>query len=52
MSDTYAGGRRAPIDAVTEGRSAIGAEIDPETFEKAVKRLRRGYTQTFDFGAA
>ena len=52
VCDPCAGGATTLLAAVTEGRSAIGAEIDPETFEKAVKRLRRGYTQTFDFGAA
>jgi hypothetical protein len=30
----------------------LRAERDPETFRKAVARLRRGYTPTFDFGGA
>jgi len=42
--DPYAGGGTTLLAAVTEGRRAIGAECDPETFAKAVKRLRRGYT--------
>jgi hypothetical protein len=27
-----------------EGRRAIGAEMDPETFAKAKRRLQAGYT--------
>ena len=42
--DPCAGGGTTLLAAVMEGRRAIGTEMDPETFEKAVKRLRRGYT--------
>tara|TARA_R100000808_G_scaffold5362_4_gene16422 strand:+ start:7696 stop:8424 length:729 start_codon:yes stop_codon:yes gene_type:complete len=42
--DPYAGGATTLLAAVIEGRKAIGAERDPETFAKAVKRLRRGWT--------
>jgi hypothetical protein len=28
-----------------EGRRAIGAEMDPDTYELAVKRLSKGYTE-------
>ncbi len=50
--DTCAGGATTLLAAVIEGRTAIGAERDPETWEKAVRRLRRGYTAVFDFGGA
>ena len=42
--DPCAGGGTTLLAAVMEGRRAIGAEMDPDTFGKAVKRLRRGYT--------
>jgi len=48
--DPCAGGGTTLLAAVLEGRRAIGAELDPATFELAVARLRRGYTPTFDFG--
>ncbi len=40
--DPYAGGGTTLLAAAMEGRRAIGAEVDPMTFEKAVARLRRG----------
>jgi site-specific DNA-methyltransferase (adenine-specific) len=40
--DPYAGGGTTLLAAAMEGRRAIGAEVDPETFEKATKRLRQG----------
>lgn len=42
--DPYAGIGTTLIAAAIEGRRAIGAEVDPETFEKAVDRLSSGYT--------
>lgn len=42
--DPCAGGGTTLLAAVMEGRRAIGAEMDPATFEKAVARLRRGFT--------
>jgi hypothetical protein len=42
--DPCAGGATTLLAAVIENRKAIGAEKDPETFEKAVARLRRGFT--------
>ena len=47
--DPCAGGGTTLLAAAIEGRTAIGAECDPETFELAVKRLRKGYTPTFDW---
>lgn len=44
VCDPCAGGATTLIAAVTEGRRAIGAEMDPATFDLAVKRLRRGWT--------
>ena len=52
VCDPCAGGATTLLAAVIEGRTAIGAERDPETWEKAVRRLRRGYTAAFDFGGA
>jgi site-specific DNA-methyltransferase (adenine-specific) len=46
VCDTCAGGATTLLAAAIEGRRAIGAEIDEETFDKAVRRLRRGYTPT------
>lgn len=44
VCDPCAGGGTTLLAAAQEGRRAIGAEIDAETFEKAVARLSRGYT--------
>lgn len=49
--DPYAGGGATLLAAAIEGRRAIGAELDPETFKKAVRRLEAGYTPGL-FGAA
>jgi site-specific DNA-methyltransferase (adenine-specific) len=46
ICDPYAGGGSTLLAAVLEGRRAIGAEANPETFAKAAKRLARGYTPT------
>ena len=48
--DPCAGSGTTLLAAVIEGRSAIGAECDPATYELAVKRLRQGYTPAMDFG--
>ena len=39
VADACAGTGTTLLAAALEGRRAIGAELDPETFEKAVKRL-------------
>ena len=44
VCDPCAGGGTTLLAAVIEGRKAIGAELDPATFDLAAKRLRRGYT--------
>ena len=44
VCDPYAGGGTTLLAAIIEGRRAIGAELDPVTFENAVERLRKGYT--------
>lgn len=51
VCDPCAGGGTTLLAAVIEGRRAIGAERDPETWAKAVARLKRGYTPTFDWGS-
>ena len=44
ICDPCAGGATTLLAAAIEGRTAIGAEMDPKTFELAVKRLSAGYT--------
>ncbi|HDL49741.1 MAG TPA: site-specific DNA-methyltransferase [Actinobacteria bacterium] len=44
--DPFAGSGTTLIAARSEGRSCIGAEMDPETFDKAVKRLEKPYTES------
>jgi site-specific DNA-methyltransferase (adenine-specific) len=46
VCDPCAGGATTLLAAAIEGRRAIGAEMDPETFAKAQKRIARGYTPT------
>ena len=41
VCDPCAGGATTLIAAALEGRRAIGAELDPETFDKAVARIER-----------
>ncbi len=52
VCDPCAGGATTLLAAVTEGRRAVGAEMDPLTHAKAMKRLSAGYTPCFDFGEA
>jgi site-specific DNA-methyltransferase (adenine-specific) len=42
--DPYAGGGTTLIAAAELGCKAIGAELDPDTYAKAQKRIARGYT--------
>jgi site-specific DNA-methyltransferase (adenine-specific) len=42
--DPFAGSGTTLLAAARYGRRAIGAECDPETYRKAVKRLSAGYT--------
>lgn len=44
VCDPFAGGGTTLLAAAIEGRRAVGAECDPETFAKAQSRLSRGYT--------
>lgn len=50
VCDPCAGAATTLRAAEVEGRCSIGAEMDPETYAKARKRLEAGYTPTFDFG--
>jgi site-specific DNA-methyltransferase (adenine-specific) len=42
--DPCAGGATTLLAAATEGRRAVGAEMDPDTHALACKRLAKGYT--------
>jgi len=44
IADPYAGSGTTLLAAAIEGRRCIGAEMDPKTFDIAVKRLSKGYT--------
>ncbi len=44
VCDPCAGGGTTLLAAVTEGRRAVGAELDPAHFTIARKRLQRGFT--------
>ena len=44
VCDPCAGGATTLLAAVTEGRRAVGSEMDPVTHAKALARLQRGYT--------
>jgi len=44
ICDPYAGSGTTLLAAAIEGRYALGAECDPETYAKAVRRLSKGYT--------
>lgn len=52
IAEPYAGGATTLLAAAMEGRRAIGAEIDPDTFAKAQKRLAAGYTPDLFGGLA
>lgn len=42
--DPFCGGGTTALACAIEGRRCITSEMDPETFEKARKRLERGFT--------
>lgn len=44
VCDPCAGGATTLLAAAMEGRRAIGAELDPATHAKAMKRIAKGYT--------
>lgn len=44
VCDPCAGGATTLLAAAMEGRRAVGGEMDPETFAKAVERIKRGYS--------
>jgi hypothetical protein len=48
--DPCAGAATTLIAAATEGRRAVGAEVDPATHAVAMARIQRGYTPTLDLG--
>jgi len=44
ICDPCAGGGTTLIAAASQGRKAIGAEMDPVTHAKAMRRIEAGYT--------
>jgi len=46
VCDPYAGSGSTLRAAMMEGRRAIGAEVDPETFEIAIREISKPYTIT------
>jgi hypothetical protein len=51
VCDPCAGAATTLIAAASENRRAIGAEVDPKTYEVAMQRIGRGYTPSLDFCA-
>jgi site-specific DNA-methyltransferase (adenine-specific) len=49
--DPCAGGGTTLLAAAIEGRRAVGAERDPDTFAKAQARIAKGYTPVMRFDA-
>lgn len=49
VCDPCAGGATTLLAAAIEGRRAIGAEQDPDTFAKAQARIAKGYTPVMRF---
>lgn len=50
--DPFCGSGTTALAAAMEGRRAITSELDPATFDLAVRRLKRGYTPDIFGGAA
>lgn len=46
ICDPCAGGATTLIAAAIEGRRAVGAELDPETHRRAMRRISAGHTPT------
>ena len=44
ICDPCAGGATTLIAAATEGRRAVGAEMDPKTYALAQARIAKGHT--------
>lgn len=44
IAEPFAGSATTLVAAVSEGRRAVGAEMDPDTYAKAARRLAAGYT--------
>lgn len=51
IADPCAGAATTLIAAGIENRRAIGAEVDPETYELAAERIAKGYTPVMRTGA-
>jgi hypothetical protein len=51
VCDPCAGAATTLIAAATEGRRAVGAEVDADTYQIAKQRIAAGYTPTLDLGA-
>lgn len=45
ICDPFAGSGSTLIAAASEGRRAVGAEMDPNTYAYAMKRIKGGYTE-------
>ncbi len=52
VCDPCAGGATTLLASVVEGRRAVGAEMDPDTYAKALARLERGHTPDLFAGVA
>lgn len=50
VCDPFSGGATTLLAAAMEGRRSIGAEMDPTTYAKAVRRLQAGYTPPLPLG--
>ena len=45
ICDPCAGGATTLLAAVSQGRRAVGSEMDPETYKKAQQRIDAGWTE-------